>query len=112
MADEKVPDLDALGAIANWVLSKFGPTGFILFAVIFGMMCFFIGWSTDTVGTVRAGIHREIDYVYVHRDMTPAQLGTQARQNCGNPQNGSAANQDAWNAADQARIRAIAAAAP
>jgi hypothetical protein len=105
MPDEKPQqvDLGTLGAVANWIISKFGPTDFILFAVIFGMMCF---------GTVRAGIHREIDYVYVHRDMTPAQLGTQARQNCGNPQNGSAANQDAWNAADQARIRAIAAAAP
>jgi hypothetical protein len=46
--------------------------------------------ATDTAATLRAGIHREIDYVYVHRDVTPAQLGTQARQNCGNPENGSA----------------------
>jgi len=46
--------------------------------------------ATDTAGTLLAGIHREIDYVYVHRDMTPAQLGTQSRQNCGNPENGSA----------------------
>jgi len=41
--------------------------------------------ATDPAGTLLAGIHREIDYVYVHRDMTPAQLGTQVRQNCGNP---------------------------
>lgn len=46
--------------------------------------------AKDTAATLRAGIHREIDYVYVHRDMTPAQLGTQVRQNCGNPENGSA----------------------
>ena len=42
--------------------------------------------SADTAGTVRAGIHREIAYVYEHREMTPAQLGDRARQTCGNPE--------------------------
>jgi len=41
--------------------------------------------ATDAAGTLLAGIHREIDYVYVHRDMTAAQLGTQVRQSCGDP---------------------------
>jgi len=40
--------------------------------------------SADTAGTLRAGIHREITYVYEHREMTPAQLGDRARQACGN----------------------------
>jgi hypothetical protein len=44
--------------------------------------------SADSAGTLRAGIHRQIDYVYEHREMTPAQLGTRARQTCGNPGNG------------------------
>lgn len=42
--------------------------------------------SADTAGTLRAGIHREIVYVYEHREMTPAQLGDRARQACGNPE--------------------------
>jgi len=42
--------------------------------------------SADTAGTLRAGIHREIAYVYEHREMTPAQLGDRARQTCGNPE--------------------------
>jgi len=45
--------------------------------------------SADTAGTLRAGIHREIAYVYEHREMTPAQLGDRARQTCGNPENGT-----------------------
>jgi hypothetical protein len=44
--------------------------------------------SADTAGTLRAGIHREIAYVYQHRELTPAQLGTRARQTCGNPESG------------------------
>ena len=44
--------------------------------------------SADTAGTLRAGIHREIAYVYEHREMTPAQLGDRARQTCGNPESG------------------------
>ena len=44
--------------------------------------------SADTAGTLRAGIHREIAYVYEHREMTPAQLGARARQTCGNPESG------------------------
>lgn len=47
--------------------------------------------AADTAGTLRAGIHREIAYVYEHREMTPAQLGDRARQTCGNPENGSEA---------------------
>ena len=39
--------------------------------------------SADTAGTLRAGIRREIAYVYQHREMTPAQLGDRARQSCG-----------------------------
>jgi hypothetical protein len=39
--------------------------------------------SADTRSEVRAAIHSEIAYVYKHREMTPAQLGTQARANCG-----------------------------
>ena len=42
--------------------------------------------SADTAGTLRAGIHREIAYVYEHREMTPAQLSDRARQTCGNPE--------------------------
>ena len=42
--------------------------------------------SSDTAGTLRAGIHREIAYVYEHREMTPAQLSDRARQTCGNPE--------------------------
>ncbi len=42
--------------------------------------------SADTAGTLRAGIHREIAYVYEHREMTPAQLGDRARQTCGSPE--------------------------
>ncbi len=45
--------------------------------------------SGDTSGTLRAGIHREIAYVYAHREMTPAQLGAHARQSCGNPARGA-----------------------
>ncbi|HVB82879.1 MAG TPA: hypothetical protein VNE82_23380 [Candidatus Binataceae bacterium] len=45
--------------------------------------------SADTAGALRAGIHREIAYVYEHREMTPAQLGARARQTCGNPESGS-----------------------
>jgi hypothetical protein len=41
-----------------------------------------------TAGALRAGIDREIVYVYEHREMTPAQLGAQARETCGNPQSG------------------------
>lgn len=44
--------------------------------------------SADTAGTLRAGIHREIAYVYEHREMTPAQLGSHARETCGNPESG------------------------
>lgn len=44
--------------------------------------------SADTAGTLRAGIHREIAYVYEHREMKPAQLGDRARQTCGNPESG------------------------
>jgi hypothetical protein len=40
----------------------------------------------DTAGVLRAGIHREIVYVYAHRDMTPAQLGARARRTCGSPE--------------------------
>jgi hypothetical protein len=43
--------------------------------------------SADTAGALRAGIHREIAYVYQHRELTPAQLGVRARQTCGNPEN-------------------------
>jgi hypothetical protein len=43
--------------------------------------------SADTAGTLRAGIHREIAYVYEHREMTPTQLGAHARETCGNPEN-------------------------
>jgi hypothetical protein len=46
--------------------------------------------SADTAGTLRAGIHREIAYVYEHREMTPAQLGDRARQTCGSPESGGA----------------------
>lgn len=42
--------------------------------------------SADTAGALRAGIHREIAYVYQHREMKPAQLGARARQTCGNPE--------------------------
>jgi hypothetical protein len=42
--------------------------------------------SADTAGSLRAGIHREIAYVYEHREMTPAQLGARARETCGNPE--------------------------
>jgi hypothetical protein len=44
--------------------------------------------SADTAGALRAAIHREIAYVYEHREMTPAQLGTHARETCGNPESG------------------------
>ena len=44
--------------------------------------------SADTAARLRAGIHREIAYVYQHRELTPAQLGARAHQNCGNPENG------------------------
>ena len=46
--------------------------------------------SADTAGTLRAGIHREIAYVYEHREMTPAQLGDRVRQTCGNPESSNA----------------------
>jgi hypothetical protein len=39
--------------------------------------------SAAAGSAVRAGIHREIAYVYEHREMTPAQLAAQARQVCG-----------------------------
>ena len=42
-----------------------------------------------SAGTLRAGIHREIVYVYEHREMTPAQLGDRARQTCGNAEGSS-----------------------
>jgi hypothetical protein len=45
--------------------------------------------SADTAAMLRAGIHREIVYVYQHRELTPAQLGARARQTCGNPENGA-----------------------
>ena len=45
--------------------------------------------SADTAGTLRAGIHREIVYVYEHRELTPPQLGNHARQTCGNPESSS-----------------------
>jgi hypothetical protein len=45
--------------------------------------------TADTSGMLRAGLHREVAYVYEHREMTPAQLGAQARQTCGNPQSGA-----------------------
>lgn len=41
-----------------------------------------------TAGALRAGMDREIAYVYEHREMTPAQLGAQARETCGNPESG------------------------
>ncbi len=44
--------------------------------------------SADTAGTLRTLIHRDIAYVYEHREMTPAQLGARARQTCGNPESG------------------------
>ena len=42
----------------------------------------------DTAAALRAGIHREISYVYQHRELTPAQLGARAHQTCGNPDGG------------------------
>jgi hypothetical protein len=48
--------------------------------------------SADTAGTLRAGIHREIVYVYEHREMTPTQLGAHARETCGNPESGDKAS--------------------
>jgi hypothetical protein len=42
----------------------------------------------DTASALRAGIHREIAYVYRHRELTPEQLGARARQTCGNPESG------------------------
>jgi hypothetical protein len=45
--------------------------------------------TADTSGMLRAGLHREVAYVYEHREMTPAQLGTHARQTCGNPESGA-----------------------
>ena len=44
--------------------------------------------TADTSGMLRAGLHHEVAYVYEHREMTPAQLGTHARQTCGNPESG------------------------
>jgi hypothetical protein len=43
--------------------------------------------SAHTATALRAGIHREIAYVYQHRELTSAQLGVRARQTCGNPEN-------------------------
>jgi len=45
--------------------------------------------TADTSGMLRAGLHREVAYVYEHREMTPAQLGAHARQACGNPESGA-----------------------
>jgi hypothetical protein len=45
--------------------------------------------TADTSGMLRAGLHREVAYVYAHREMTPAQLGAHARQTCGNPESGA-----------------------
>ena len=46
MSDEQKPqvDLGTVGAVANWIFTKFGATDFILIVVIFGMMAFWTGW--------------------------------------------------------------------
>ena len=43
--------------------------------------------SADTAGTLRAELHRQINYVHAPREMTPAQLGARARETCENPEN-------------------------
>jgi hypothetical protein len=59
--------------------------------------------TADTSGMLRAGLHREVAYVYEHREMTPAQLGAHARQTCGNP--GSSADEAAAPAAAPSNVR-------
>lgn len=39
----------------------------------------------DTAGMVNASFHREVAYVYAHREMTPAQLKAYWEQACANP---------------------------
>jgi len=39
--------------------------------------------TAETAARLRAGIHAQIAYVYEHRELTPAQLGVQARERCG-----------------------------
>ena len=43
--------------------------------------------SADTAGTLRAELHRQINYVHAPREVTPAQLGARARETCENPEN-------------------------
>jgi hypothetical protein len=59
--------------------------------------------TADTSGMLRAGLHREVAYVYEHREMTPAQLGANARQTCGNPE--SSADEAAAPAAAPSNVR-------
>jgi len=42
--------------------------------------------SAAARSAVRAGIHREIAYVYEHRELSPAQVAAHARSTCGAPQ--------------------------
>jgi len=44
--------------------------------------------SANTLDALRKQIHRLIDYVYEHRELTPAQIATRARRSCGNSENG------------------------
>lgn len=75
MRDQGVSEESQLASVDN-------PNGELYQLTIGNML------SADTAGTLRAGIHREIAYVYQHRELTPAQLGARARQTCGNPENG------------------------
>jgi hypothetical protein len=59
--------------------------------------------TADTSGMLRAGLHREVAYVYEHREMRPAQLGAHARQTCGNPE--SSADEAAAPAAAPSNVR-------
>lgn len=43
----------------------------------------------DIGDALRAGLHSEVEYVYQHREMTPAALGAQARKSCGVPGRGT-----------------------
>jgi len=73
MRDQGVSEQSQLASIDN-------PSG-KLYQLTTGNML-----SADTAGTLRAGIRREIAYVYQHREMTPAQLGARARESCGTPE--------------------------
>lgn len=46
------------------------------------------GKPSADIGALRAGLHSEVEYVYQHREMTPAALGAQARKSCGVPERG------------------------